>query len=230
MTRMIEARRPTEATTSREQRAVQVELRATEREARRTAVTAARLGGRLGHGRQEMARRLGLSRRTLVDWDPARGRRRVPRPRGRPCARIPRRDRQDVVTFLSVVGPRVSLASLRASFPEFPPAALADLRERFRFVRKRRDRWLIRTLEWLEPGWVWALDFAEPPNPIDGEFPYLLLVRDLASGMQLARYSPADQVGQRPRVPRVATSRAPEESRHSLPLLPAGAPAIQWRV
>lgn len=186
MTRMIEARQPSEAATSRERRAAQVEVRATEAVARRSAVTTSRLGERLGHGREEMACRLGLSRRTLTDWDRVRGKRRVPTPRGRPCARIPRDDRQDVLAFLAVVGPRVSLASLRASFPEFPPAALEDLRERFRYVRKRRDRWLIRALDWLEPGWVWALDFAVPPNRIDGEFPYLLLVRDLASGMQLA--------------------------------------------
>jgi transposase InsO family protein len=32
---------------------------------------------------------------------------------------------------------------------------------------------------------VWATDFTEPPAPIDGLYPRLLLVRDLASGRQL---------------------------------------------
>jgi len=35
-------------------------------------------------------------------------------------------------------------------------------------------------------GTVWAVDYAEPPAPIDGQYRYLLAVRDLASGQQLA--------------------------------------------
>lgn len=186
MTRMIEARQPAERATTRERRAAQAEVRATEDAARRSAVATSRLGARLGHGRQEMAQRLGLSRRTLGAWDRHNRARRAPKPRGRPCARMRRSDRQDVLTVLSALGPRASLAALRASFPEIAPAALEDLRERFRVARKRREHWLIRALDWLEPGWVWAVDFFEPPHPIDGIYPCVLLVRDLASGMQLA--------------------------------------------
>jgi len=40
-------------------------------------------------------------------------------------------------------------------------------------------------LHWQRPGAVWALDFAEAPHAIDGIYPYLLAVRDLASGRQL---------------------------------------------
>jgi hypothetical protein len=40
-------------------------------------------------------------------------------------------------------------------------------------------------LHWLRPGTVWALDFAEAPSWIDDRYPYLLAVRDLASGQQL---------------------------------------------
>ena len=32
---------------------------------------------------------------------------------------------------------------------------------------------------------MWAIDFTEAPAVIDGVFPYLLAVRDLASGQQL---------------------------------------------
>jgi hypothetical protein len=32
---------------------------------------------------------------------------------------------------------------------------------------------------------VWAIDFAEPPQPIDGSYTRLLAVRDLGSGYQL---------------------------------------------
>ena len=34
-------------------------------------------------------------------------------------------------------------------------------------------------------GTVWAVDFAQAPQPIDGVYPYLLAVRDLASSKQL---------------------------------------------
>ncbi len=44
---------------------------------------------------------------------------------------------------------------------------------------------LTRTLHWTRPGTVWALDFAEPPQPIEGCYGRLLAVRDLASGFQL---------------------------------------------
>jgi hypothetical protein len=40
-------------------------------------------------------------------------------------------------------------------------------------------------LHWTRPGAVWAIDFAEPPRPIEGYYSRLLAVRDLASGYQL---------------------------------------------
>ena len=36
------------------------------------------------------------------------------------------------------------------------------------------------------PGTVWAMDFAQMKRPVDGIFPYVLAVRDLASGRTLA--------------------------------------------
>lgn len=41
-------------------------------------------------------------------------------------------------------------------------------------------------LTWTQAGVVWAADFAWPPEVIEGRYPRLLSVRDLASGMQLA--------------------------------------------
>ena len=43
----------------------------------------------------------------------------------------------------------------------------------------------LHVLHWQTPGRVWAMDFAQAPRPIDGLYPYLLAVRDLASGQQL---------------------------------------------
>jgi transposase InsO family protein len=42
-----------------------------------------------------------------------------------------------------------------------------------------------QVLHWQQPGTVWAMDFSKAPVPIDGLYPYLLAVRDLASGQQL---------------------------------------------
>ncbi|MCK6486973.1 MAG: transposase family protein [Planctomycetes bacterium] len=41
-------------------------------------------------------------------------------------------------------------------------------------------------LTWTAPGRVWAMDFTEPPTPIDGRYRVILTVRDLASGCTLA--------------------------------------------
>jgi hypothetical protein len=62
---------------------------------------------------------------------------------------------------------------------------LQDLLRRYRQAWRRRRRLLTRTLHWTRPGTVWALDFAEPPQPIEGCYSRLLAVRDLASGFQL---------------------------------------------
>ena len=60
-----------------------------------------------------------------------------------------------------------------------------DLLRRYRRVWRERHRIPLRILSWPVPGRVWAIDFAQAPLPIEGRFPYLLAVRDLASGMSL---------------------------------------------
>jgi hypothetical protein len=182
---MIEARHRRPGKRRRERASAQAALREAEAAARRSALVTLRLGARLGHGANQVARRLGLSRRTLFEWTGRRERDTGPRVRGRPTARLPRTLRQEVLAFLSVLGPRVSLATLRATFPKARPAALEDLRTRYRLVFQRRNRWVIRALRWTKPGWVWALDFTDAPAAIDAAYPKILLIRDLSSGRQL---------------------------------------------
>jgi transposase InsO family protein len=62
-----------------------------------------------------------------------------------------------------------------------------------RYRRVWRRRHPPHILNWRCPGSVWAVDFAEPPSPVDGCFPYLLAVRDLASGQQLLWLPVADE-------------------------------------
>jgi transposase InsO family protein len=64
-------------------------------------------------------------------------------------------------------------------------AELEDLLRRWRRVWRLRHQGVVHVLEWTTPGAVWAMDFAQAPAPIDGAYPYLLAVRDLASGRQL---------------------------------------------
>jgi transposase InsO family protein len=62
---------------------------------------------------------------------------------------------------------------------------LRDLLRRYRRAWRRRRRLLTGVLHWTRAGAVWAIDFAEPPLPIEGSYDRLLAVRDLSSGCQL---------------------------------------------
>jgi transposase InsO family protein len=73
--------------------------------------------------------------------------------------------------------------ALHRLFPELPRRALEDI------LAHTRDRWHEEARElgyhqliWSRPGTVWAIDFTFPPNPVDGDKPAILTVRDLASG------------------------------------------------
>jgi hypothetical protein len=139
-----------------------------------------------GLDRGARAAALGMTPRTLRDWE-ARGR--AGRPGvpvlGRPVRRSPVAWRNEAVGLLEELGPGVGVATLRASFPEMCRAELADLLRRYRRVWRARHRQAVYELSWQVAGAVWAIDFAEAPRAVDGAYPYLLAVRDLASGMQL---------------------------------------------
>ena len=81
--------------------------------------------------------------------------------------------------------PKASIATLRGQVVGLPRNTVTAYVRRWRRVRERRNRRRRQRTTWLVPGAVWAIDFAEPPQPIDGLYPYLLAVRDLASGRQL---------------------------------------------
>jgi hypothetical protein len=70
---------------------------------------------------------------------------------------------------------------------------IQEILRRYRKAWKRRRRLLAVVLRWTRPGSVWAIDFAEPPLPVDGCYKYLLAVRDLASGVQLLWLPVIDQ-------------------------------------
>jgi len=163
-------------------RARQRPRRQAEAAARSHVVTAAAWAKAHGWQRPAVAARLAVSVRSLRRWSHAP----APAARGRPVVRPPLAARQEVLAKLAEWGPRVGVARLRAAFPAVARAELADLRDRYRRMMRDQKRGRQARLTWTRPGAVWAADFAWPPAAIDGRYPRLLSVRDLASGVQLA--------------------------------------------
>ena len=148
-----------------------------------------------GTSLEAVAKLLALNPRTLRHWIATSGSGHTPAlPLGRPTARAARDERQQVLACLQEQGPGVGVPTLHRRFPTLARAELADLLGRYRRVLAARAATSARVLHWLVPGRVWAIDFAQPSwtggagrlPPIDGRYPYVVAVRDLASGYQLA--------------------------------------------
>ena len=134
----------------------------------------------------ETANLLHLSPRTLLHWRRDFATLRLaPCPLGRPVLRSSREQRNEVIHLIDEAGPAIGVPALREAFPHLLRAELEDLLKRYRRVWRKRNFQPIRVLHWQLPGRVWAIDFTGPCPPIDGRFPYLLAVRDLASSQQL---------------------------------------------
>jgi transposase InsO family protein len=139
----------------------------------------------LGWSATQTAALLEIAPRTLRHWQHTLRAGTTLQPLGRPVQRAPRPERQAVLDLLHEVGPGLGLPTLRDCFPELARAELEDLLRRYRRVCRLRYHATWHVLHWTVPGSVWAMDFAQAPTPIDGLYPYLLAVRDLASGQQL---------------------------------------------
>jgi transposase InsO family protein len=105
---------------------------------------------------------------------------------GRPCHRSSPQLRNQAVGLMRCVGPGISLAAVQAAVPTLARREAGNLRDRFRRLWKLDNRRLIHLLHWHHPGAVWAMDHTDPLAAIDGRWPYILAVRDLASGCQVA--------------------------------------------
>jgi hypothetical protein len=142
----------------------------------------------LGWKRHQTALLLQLSLRTLRQWehdfDP-HDRRLLDVPLGRPTLHAPPQQRNQVVALVDEFGSALGVAWLRQAFPDMARAELEDILRRYRRLWRRRQSQPLRILHWQVPGSIWAADFTQAPQPIDGIYPYLLAVRDLASGYQL---------------------------------------------
>jgi transposase InsO family protein len=165
----------------------QHERREAERDARRHAVAYDRWASRRGLPHERAARYLGVAPGTLAFWEHRwREDRLVARRLGRPCDRSDPRARNEAIGMMRSVGLRVSVAAVEAAFPKLARREIQSLHARFRRHCRQDGQRLLHVLHWHRPGAVWAMDHAEPPRPIDGRWPYILAVRDLATGCQLA--------------------------------------------
>lgn len=83
---------------------------------------------------------------------------------------------------MRVDGPHAAIATLQAWCPSASRRAIAAWRRR-EWQRQRRSAHVV---QWHLPGRVWAMDFSNAPQPIEGQYRALLHVRDLASHYHLA--------------------------------------------
>ena len=173
----------------------QIAHRAQERTVRRRVLACVRWATWHAWSRGRCAAALHLDPATLAAWarrwaDPAD--RLAPTLLGtRPltCSLLQRRD---VVDFLALHGTALGVAVLQDHFPGLSRRDLGCL---LHLARNETDAvaagGFYRCVTWHGPGRVWALDHTEPPTPIDGQYRFVLTVRDLASGCTLAAHAVA---------------------------------------
>lgn len=127
-----------------------------------------------------------LSDRTLRDWSESWANDKLePGSRGRPSKRASQDQRLKMIGILWTLGVGTGWDVIQPFFPDLARREGRRLLRRVRRLWRHFEREGELALEWLRPGTVWALDFTDAPNSIDARYPYLLDVRDLASGKVL---------------------------------------------
>lgn len=192
---VTEERVPLSAASRRDRRGLwQRPIRRAQAQARQHAVNLVCHRAQERGWQRQAAFSLNVSPRTLRHWKSRHSQQSlIPRPRGRRPSRMDKATRKELFAHLRMTGPRASVADLRAEFPQVARRELEEILRRFRYWARRTQ---IGALRWNNVGSVWAMDFTEAPDPIDGDQPYIFAVRDLASGMQLLSLPTRDQTAQ----------------------------------
>jgi transposase InsO family protein len=159
----------------------QLQRRERERRLRLRCLALARWARWNGWHQQRFLAVLGIEPRTLWGWQALVGQ--AAKPQGAPPMRATPRERREVGDFVTLWNRCCSLRDLCEHFPHLPRNELAHLY--WAFVTAQRQEHAL-CLRWTAPGTVWAIDYSHADHPIDGVYPFLLVVRDLASGYQLA--------------------------------------------
>ena len=169
---------------SRRRELAQRPRREVERDVRQVVVRYVEQASQQGVPASVVAQQLRTPARTVRHW---RSQEDSISLRGQPAKTCPVAERNEVIRFLhKVSGPVVGLAALRALFRTVPRCILENLLRRYRHVWRWRYLQNGFRLTWLRAGSTWAMDFSQATYPIDGIYPYLFAVRDLASHCQLA--------------------------------------------
>jgi hypothetical protein len=164
----------------------QEKRRELERSVRIDALACAHWLEALGFSQRDAADRLNLKSGTLAGWERRwREDRLVAEPVGRPTRDSDWDTRQLMIALFHLAGPGIGLPTLRGYFPDASKGELEYMLARYRLVHLRRNKVAVHVLRWHTPGTVWAMDFHKPQRPVDGIYPYVFLVRDLASGNNL---------------------------------------------
>jgi transposase InsO family protein len=162
-----------------------IEHRVAEQSVRCQVVAACQSAATCGVPVIQVTRHLTLSERTVRRWrQPGNALPAVPR--GRPPQCASREDRNLVYRFLKERGATTPLVAVRAAFPHLRRLDVAEILRRFRRLARRRAQRYQSRLEWRRPGAVWAADFKERREPLEGRFGWILSIKDLGSGFQLA--------------------------------------------
>jgi putative transposase len=164
----------------------QFRRRQAERIARKSALAFGRWVRRRGVSLAHAADALGVDPSTLGSWQDRWAEDRLrPRGRGRPVVLLDHDQLWSILMLFGLIGPHVGLPTLQSFFPDIARSALIDLQSRCRAIYRRKAECIVHALRWTTPGSVWAIDFAEPPHPIEKHYTHMLTVRDLPSGYVL---------------------------------------------
>jgi len=157
-----------------------------ERDLRIDALAFAHWTENFGFSQRQAADSLNLKPGTLSEWE-----RRWKEDKlaaetvGRPTRDSDWDTRQLMIGLFYLAGPGIGLPTLRGFFPGASKGELEYMLARYRRVHLRRGKVALHVLRWHTPGTVWAMDFHKPLRPVDNMYPYVFLVRDLASGNNL---------------------------------------------
>ncbi len=150
------------------------------RDAEQSVRTAAVELSRSGGSQARVAVALEIAPQTLSSW-----KKRDTQPlRGRPRTPVDPLAESTVIELLDHHGVSIGIPTLKSLHTAVPRSRLQEIRDAWvqqHYVAPRR-------LRWTTPGTVWSTDFTQTSQPVDGYFPYLLVVRDLASRCTILSY------------------------------------------
>jgi len=157
-----------------------------ERNVKKGALVYVKWNNWLGRSREQTAERIGLSGGTLGTWERSWVQERLPaHGRGRPPGRTVHRQEEEVRETLIEMGPCTGVPLLQGLYPEIPRRELEYLLWQYREEYVIDKSVLIHMLTWSMPHAVWAIDYTKPPQPVDGIYKQIFMVRDLGGSYHL---------------------------------------------